>query len=33
MNALPNSKNDLPNLKNDGRMHVYLSGNHLSGKY
>ena len=29
MNALANSKNDLPNLKNDGRMHVYLSGNHL----
>ena len=27
MNALANSKNDLPNLKNDGRMHVYLSGN------
>ena len=27
MNALSNSKNDLPNLKNDGRMHVYLSGN------
>ena len=23
MNALANSKNDLPNLKNDGRMHVY----------
>ena len=29
MNALGNSKNDLPNLKNDGRMHVYLSGNHF----
>ena len=29
MNALTNSKNDLPNLKNDGRMHVYLSGNHF----
>ena len=29
MNALANSKNDLPNLKNDGRMHVYLSGNHF----
>ena len=26
MNALANSKND---LKNDGRMHVYLSGNHF----
>ena len=22
MNALANSKNELPNLKNDGRMHV-----------
>ena len=29
MNALANSKNDLPNLKNDGRMRVYLSVNHL----
>ena len=29
MNVLANSKNDLPNLKNDGRMHVYLSGNHF----
>ena len=29
MNALENSKNDLPNLKNEGRMHVYLSGNHF----
>ena len=29
MNALANSKNDLPNLKNDGRMHVYLSGHHF----
>ena len=29
MNALANSKNDLSNLKNDGRMHVYLSGNHF----
>ena len=29
MNALANSKTDLPNLKNDGRMHVYLSGNHF----
>ena len=28
-NALASSKNDLPNLKNDGRMHVYLSGNHF----
>ena len=29
MNALANSKNDLPNLKHDGRMHVYLNGNHF----
>ena len=29
MNALANSKNDLPNLKNDGRMHVHLNGNHF----
>ena len=29
MNAFRNSKNDLPNLKNDGGMHVYLSGNHF----
>ena len=29
MNALANSKNNLPNLKNDGRIHVYLSGNHF----
>ena len=29
MNALANSKNDSPNLKIDGRMHVYLSGNHF----
>ena len=29
MNALANSENDLPNLKNSGRMHVYLSGNHF----
>ena len=29
VNALANSKNDLPNLKNDGRVHVYLSGNHF----
>ena len=29
MNALANSKNDLPNLKNDGRMHVHLSGSHF----
>ena len=29
MNALANSKNELRNLKNDGRMHVHLSGNHF----
>ena len=29
MNALANSKNDLPKLKNDGRMHVHLSDNHF----
>ena len=29
MTALANSKNDLPNLKNNDRMHVYLSGNHF----
>ena len=29
MNALAISKNELPNLKNDGRMHVHLSGNHF----
>ena len=29
MNAFGNAKSNLPNLKNDGRMHVYLSGNHF----
>ena len=29
MNVLANSKIDLPNLKDDDRMHVYLSGNHF----
>ena len=29
MNAVANAKSDLPNLKNDGRMHVHLSGNHF----
>ena len=29
MNAVANAKSTLPNLKNDGRMHVYLSGNHF----
>ena len=26
---LSTQKNDLPNLKNDHRMHVHVSGNHL----
>ena len=29
MNAVANAKTNLPNFKNDGRMHVYLSGNHF----
>ena len=29
VNALENSKNDLSNLNSDGRMHIYLSGNHF----
>ena len=29
MNAYANAKTNLPNLKNDGRMHVHLSGNHF----
>ena len=29
MNAFANTKSNLPNLKNDGRLHVYLSGNHF----
>ena len=29
MNAVANGKSTLPNLKNDGRMHVHLSGNHF----
>ena len=29
MNNFANAKGNLPNLKNDGRMHVYLSGNHF----
>ena len=29
MNAFGNAKTNLPNLKNDGRMHVHLSGNHF----
>ena len=29
MNAVANAKSNLPNLKNDGRMHDHLSGNHF----
>ena len=29
MNAFANAKSNLPNLKNNGRMHVHLSGNHF----
>ena len=29
MNAFANAKSNLHNLKNDGRMHVHLSGNHF----
>ena len=29
MNAVGGSEGDLPALKNDGRMYVYLSGNHF----
>ena len=29
MDAFANAKSNLPNLKNDGRMHVHLSGNHF----
>ena len=29
MNAVASAKSNLTNLKNDGRMHVYLSGNHF----
>ena len=29
MNAVEDSNGNLPNLKNDGRMNVYLSGNHF----
>ena len=29
MNAVGNAKSDLPDLKNDGRMHVHLSVNHF----
>ena len=29
MNAVGDSRGDLPDLKNDGRMYVYVSGNHF----
>ena len=29
MNAVADAKTNLTNLKNDGRMHVYLSDNHF----
>ena len=29
INPFANAKSNLPNLKNDGRMHVHLSGNHF----
>ena len=29
MNAVANANSNLPNLKNDSRMHVHLSGNHF----
>ena len=29
VNAVANAKTSLPNFKNDGRMHVHLSGNHF----
>ena len=29
MNAVADSGGDLPALKNDGRLHVYLRGNHF----
>ena len=29
MNSFANAESNLPNLKNDGRMHVHLSGNHF----
>ena len=29
MNAVGDSKNNLPTLKNDGKIKVYLSGNHF----
>ena len=32
INAVRDSGNDLPALKNDGRMYVSLSGNHFQQK-
>ena len=32
MNAVVDSGGYLPDIKNDGRMHVYLSGNHFQQK-
>ena len=29
MNAVADAKTNLPNFKNDGKMHVYLSSNHF----
>ena len=29
MNAVRNASGGLPDIKNDGRMYVYLSGNHF----
>ena len=29
MNAVGDSRGDLPAIKNDGRLYVYLSGNHF----
>ena len=29
MNGVGDSGGDLPDIKNDGRMYVYLSGNHF----
>ena len=29
MHAAANAKTDLPNFKNDGRIHVHLIGNHF----
>ena len=29
MNAVGDSGRDLPDIKNDGRLYIYLSGNHF----